>query len=91
MPYIGGVLIGAAPIIIRNYMVIQFACLFVCLFTIQAKTIAQSTTKLSGIIKWGSRSILHGLKLPVLQFLKSYPSIFSFHSRLTAILLIVTH
>ena len=39
------------------------------------KITAQGATKLSGIIKWGSRSVLHGLKVPVLQFLKRYPSI----------------
>ena len=47
---------------------------------IQAKTTAQNATKLSGIIKWGSASVLHGLKSSVLQLLKRYPSIsvFSF-------------
>ena len=64
-------------------------CLFVCLFAIQAKATAQGATKLSGIIKWGSRSVLHRLKSLVLQFLKSYPSISSFRLRLTAILLII--
>ena len=46
--------------------------------TIQAKTTEQDATKLSGIIKWGSRSVLHGLKSPVLKFLKRYPSISGF-------------
>ena len=55
-----------------------FVCLFVCSFAIRAKTTAQNVTKLSGFIKWGSASVLHGLKSPVLQFLKRYPSIFGF-------------
>ena len=59
-----------------NYM-IQFICLFVCSFALRTKTTAQDATKLSGIIKWGSRSALHGLKSPILQFL-SYLSISSF-------------
>ena len=52
--------------------------LFVCLFAIWAKTTAQNATKPPGIIKWGSVSVLHGLKLPVLQFLKRYTSISGF-------------
>ena len=55
-----------------------FVCLFVCSFAIRAKTTAQNATKLSGIIKWGSVSVLHGLKPPALQFLKRYPSISGF-------------
>ena len=55
-----------------------FVCLFVRSFAIRAKTTAQNATKLSGIIKWGSASVLHGLKSPVLQFLKRYPSISGF-------------
>ena len=31
---------------------------------IRAKTTGQNATKLSGIIKWGYRSVLYGLKLP---------------------------
>ena len=62
--------------------IIQFiclvVCLFVCLFAIRAKTTAQNATKLSGIIKWGSVSVLHWLKSAVLQFLKRYPSISRF-------------
>ena len=42
------------------------------------KTTAQGATKLSGTIKWDSRSVLHGLTLPVLQLLKRYPSISGF-------------
>ena len=53
-------------------------CLSVCLFAFGAKTMEQNATKLAGIIKWGSRSVLHGLKSPVLQFLKRYPSISGF-------------
>ena len=41
-----------------------------------AKTTEQNAATLSGIIKWGSRSVLHGLKSPILQFLKRYLSIF---------------
>ena len=55
-----------------------FVCLFVCSFAIRAKTTAQNATKRSGIIKWGSTSVLHGTKSPILQFLKRYPSISSF-------------
>ena len=78
------------PYVIYIYnSVCLFVCLFVCSFRIQAKTTAQNATKLSGIIKWGSVSVLHGLKLPVFQFLKRYPSISVFCSWLTAILLII--
>ena len=63
---------------IQLVYIIQFVCLFVCLFTFGTKTTEQNATKLSGIIKWGSRRVLHGLKLPVLQFLKRYPSISGF-------------
>ena len=42
---------------------------------IRAKSTAQNATNLSGIIKWGSASVLYRLKSPVLQFLKRYPSI----------------
>ena len=55
--------------------IIQFVCLFVCLFAFGAKTTEQNATKLTGLIKWGSRSILRGLKSSVLQFLERYPSI----------------
>ena len=58
--------------------IIQFICLFVCSFAIWAKTTAQNATILSGIIKWGSASVLHGLKLPIVQFFKRYPFISSF-------------
>ena len=73
------------------YTVRLSICLFVCLFAFGAKTTKQNATKLSGIIKSGSRSVIHGLKSPVLQFLKRYPSISGFRSRLTAILLIIAH
>ena len=43
-----------------------------------AKTTEQNPTTLSGIIKWGSKSVLHGLKSPALQFLKRCTSIFGF-------------
>ena len=43
---------------------------FVYLFEIRSKTTAQGAIKLSGIINWGSRCVLHGLKLLVLQLLK---------------------
>ena len=52
--------------------------LLVCSLAIRAKTTAEGATKLSMIIKWGSRSVLHGLRLPVLHFLKKYPSISGF-------------
>ena len=39
--------------------------LFVCLFAIRAKTTAQGATKLSGIMKYVSGSVLHGLKSTV--------------------------
>ena len=68
----------SAPYLFIYIDIIQFVCLFVCSFAIRAKTIAQNATKLSGIIKLGSVSVLHGLKLPVLQFLKRYPPISGF-------------
>ena len=64
--------------VLSSIYIIQFVYLFVCLFAFGAKTTEQNATKLSGIIKRGSRSVLHGLKLPVLQFLKRYPSISHF-------------
>ena len=38
----------------------------------------QNVTILSGILKWGSKSVHRRLKSPVLQFLKRYPSIYGF-------------
>ena len=69
---------GFNTLVFCNLHCIQLVCLFVCSFAIRATTTAQNATKLSGIIKWGSASVLHGLKLPVLQFLKRYPTIFGF-------------
>ena len=63
---------------IQSIIICNSVRLFVCLFAFGAKSMEQNVTKLSGIIKWGSRSVLHGLKSPVLQFLKRYPSISGF-------------
>ena len=57
---------------------IQFVCSFAILNFGQKLLHRSNATKLSGIIMQGSRSVLHGLKSPVLQFFKRYPSISGF-------------
>ena len=48
----------------------QFVCLLVCSFTIWAKLLHRAPSKFSGIIiEWGTRSVLHELKSPVLTVL----------------------
>ena len=49
-------------------------------FNTVVKLVLENQPFLSRIIKWGFASVLHGLKSPVLQFLKNYPSmsVFSF-------------
>ena len=55
--------------------IIQLVCSFVLELD---KTTAQDVTKLTGLMKYESGSVLHGLKLPVLLFLGRYPSFCGF-------------
>ena len=45
----------------KHFYTLDSVCLFDSLFTFGAKSMEQNATKLSGIIKWGFRSVLHGL------------------------------
>ena len=56
----------------------MFVCLFVCLFAVNAKTTERIDFKHSGITKNYPKSVLCGLKSPVLVFLGRYGYISGF-------------